>query len=109
MKPLALEECRRFGDFLAIAIDELEGTGKGLALTLLNRPRDVPIDEGVGLNIVESQATGIIYRESRLPRTSPGGYVLSGKGIGLADKFGGDASAACDLTSKVCQSRFSLL
>ena len=109
MKPLALEECRRFGDFLAIAIDELEGTGKGLALTLLDSTCDVSIDEGVCVDIVESESTRVIYRESRLPRTSPRGYVLSGKGIGLADEFGGDASAACDLTSKVCQARFSLL
>ena len=109
VKPLTLEECGCFGDFLAIAIDELEGTGKGLALTLLNRPRDVSIDEGICVDIVESESTRVIYREGRLPRTSPRGYVLSGEGIGLADEFGGDASAACDLTSKVCQSRFSLL
>lgn len=82
MKPLALEECRRFGDFLAIAIDELEGTGKGLALTLLDSPRDVSIDEGVCVDIVESESTRVVYGESRLPSTSPGGYVLSSEGIG---------------------------
>ena len=110
MKPLTLEEDRSLGDFLAIAIDELEGAREGLVLTLLDSPCDVSIDEGVGVDVLEGESSGVIYGESRLPRTSPRGYVLSGKGIGLADEFGGDASTcAGDLSCQAHQARFALL
>ena len=59
MKPLPLEECRCFGDFLAIAIDELEGTGKGFALTLFDSTRDVSIDEGVCVDIERVSRRGL--------------------------------------------------
>ena len=68
------------------------------------------INEGVRVDIVERQATGVVDRECHLPGASPGGDVLAGKGIRLSDEFGGDTpTRSGDLSSEAHQARFTLL
>ena len=68
------------------------------------------INEGVGVEVVECQASGVVDGERHLPSVSPGSDVLAGKCIRLTDELGRDApSSAGDLSSEAHQSCFAFL